>query len=134
LRVLQRALEAPPNTGRRTLQALHKLRAIDKTLVDDGKPQVTELFRDVFRGTPFVDNFNTLLQQDAEYTQLLRGAVDGNVGRVEYDRELNSLTNTAIPTALRWESEIATVYGRLLEGGKPSLEGNISVYRNRERL
>lgn len=134
LRVLQRALEAPANTGRRTLQALNKLGAINKTLVEDAKPQVTMLFREVFGNTTIVDGFNVLLQQDTEYTQLLRGALSGNVSRAEYDRELNNLTNTAIPTALRWESEIATVYGRLLEGGKASLEGNVSVYRNRERM
>lgn len=134
LHALQRALEAPANTGRRTLQALHILGAIDKMLVDDGKRHVTELFRDIFNNTPFVDGFNTLLQQDAGYSQLLREALDGNVSHDEYDRELNNLTDIAIPTALKWEYAIATLYRRLIEEGKHSIEGNSSVYKNREQL
>lgn len=132
LRILQRALEAPANTGRRTLQALYKLGAIENTLVDDGKPEVTRLFREIFKNTPLINGFNALLLQDAGYSQLLRDALNGNVSHVEYDRELNSLTTTAIPTALKWESEIATTYRKLLEGNKPSLEGKASVFKNRE--
>lgn len=133
-RVLQRALEAPVNTGRRTLQALHRLGATEMTLLDDGKPYVINLFREVFGNTPLVDDFNLILQQDARYTQLLKDTLNGNVGRDEYDRELNNLSNKAIPTALRWGNEIATVYGRLLEGGKPSHEGDFRFYTNRERF
>lgn len=133
-RVLQRALEAPVNTGRRTLQALHRLGATNKTLFDDGKPHVIDLFREVFGNTPLVDDFNLILQQDARYTQLLKDTLNGNVGRDEYDRERNNLTDNAIPTALRWGSEIAIVYARLLEGGKPSVEGNFRYYTDRERF
>lgn len=133
-RVLQRALEAPSNTGRRTLQALHKLGAIDEVLVDDGKPQVTELFRKTFEGTPLLNGFNALLQQDAAYTHLLREGLAGSLTQAEYDRELTNLTNTAIPTALKWGCEIATLYSRLIEGNKITPEGNHPVYRNRERL
>lgn len=131
-RVLQRALEAPINTGRRTLQALGALGALDAQLLDDGKIGVKNLFREVFRNTPLREGFDALIQRDEAYTTLLRSALSGDVSRQEYQDEVRALANEAIPQAVSWVSEISSLYISALEGNKIGVEGRPN-YGGKER-
>lgn len=131
-RVLQRALEAPINTGRRTLQALDALGAIDATLKDDGKAGVRNLFRDVFNGTSIGDGFNNLLQQDEAYSSLLKAALSNDISRQDYEDSMHAITDIAIPQAINWVSEVSTAYISALEGNKIGIEGRPS-YGGKER-
>lgn len=134
LRVLQRALEAPINTGRRTLQAFHALGVTNELPDDDGKGEVINSCNRLFKDSGLINNFNTLLFQDAYYTELLRETVKKNIREEEYNREINELSKTAVPAALQWCHDIATLYSRLLEGANPNTEGKWSTYTSRERL
>lgn len=122
-RYLQRALEAPMNTGRRTLQTLNALGQISDEGSDDGKPQVAARFRRVFEGTTLVQGFDSLLESDYRYSALLRETLSGGVSRSVYNGELNRLTATSIPESITWVSDVATMYIGLLEGNQMSPEG-----------
>lgn len=131
-RVLQRALEAPINTGRRTLQALYELGVVQKPLIDDGKASVKRLFGEIFTGTTLGEGFNTLIQQDDNYTTLLRGVLVGDVNQSEYDEQVHLMTRECIPQAVTWVNEISSLYIGALEGNKIGIEGRPG-YGGKER-
>ncbi len=131
-KVLQRALEAPINVGRSTLESLTEF-GIASQVIDDRKPAVIKRFREIFEGTFLVPRFDTLLQRDSDYTILLREAVRGNVGQQEYEEALSILTHECLPEALYWINDVSELYLNLLEGNKHSVEGNMSRPR-RESL
>jgi predicted nucleotidyltransferase len=131
-RVLQRALEAPINTGRRTLQALHELGALEEPLVDDSKASVKRFFREVFTGTTLGEGFNSLIQQDDNYTTLLRAALAGDISQSEYDEQVHLMTRECIPHAVAWVGDVSSLYIKALEGNKIGIEGRPS-YGGKER-
>lgn len=131
-RVLQRALEAPINTGRRTLQALYELGSLEEPLVDDGKASVKRLFGEMFTGTTLGEGFNTLIQRDDSYTTLLRAALAGDISQPEYDEQVHLMTRECIPQAITWVSEVSSLYIGALEGNKIRTEGRPG-YGGKER-
>ena len=131
-RVLQRALETPVNTGRRTLQALFDIGTLSEPLGDDGKNSVISRFRTVFDGTQLVDGFDSLILRDQQYTNLLNDALSGKAGRTEYEEGVRLQTLESIPQAIGWVSEVSLTYIHLLEGARISAEGQPG-YIKRER-
>lgn len=118
MRVLQRALEAPSNVGRRVLQADARF------LPDDSKGTVKNAFRSAYDGTSLIEPFEFLLVGDGFYTQYLRLAVEGGVSRGEYEQTLDSLSEKCIPQALVWADEILVKFPSPLEGNLQSSEGH----------
>jgi hypothetical protein len=108
-KVLQRALEAPINVGRRTYQVLASLGCFDQ-LPDDLKGTVGINFRRAFRGTPIADGFDDLIEHDAMYTQLLRDAMTGGVSRKAYEKTVEAMFSHSVPMALRWTSELTKYF------------------------
>jgi hypothetical protein len=124
LKVLQRALEAPVNTGRRTLRTLSAVGQLDTDLVDDGKASVIREFRTTFSSSSLMDGFNTLLSKDARYTDLLTEALTGQINESQYNSAVNKLSNEAIPLAIFWVNEVSHFYMQALEGNPLHPEGN----------
>jgi hypothetical protein len=134
LKILQRALEAPVNTGRRTLQSLRYLGEISMyTPLDDNKSSVIEAFRQHFANTPLIEGFNAILAQDQAYSQLLFDTSRGDVTRQQYDSKLKSLIENVIPQAKSWEGQIIRAYMPLLEGNPTNPEG-VFHSANNERI
>ncbi len=124
-RVLQRALEAPVNVGRRTLQTLSDLGLRNETSENDSKATVIRTFRDSFRNIPsLTDGFNTLLDKDRAYLSLLSEAMLG-LGQEEYNLAVSSLARESIPQAIAWTSELSMFYASILEGNKKTQEGTM---------
>jgi len=126
-RGLQRALEAPINTGRRTLQAISKM-----GFRDDGKQLVVDAFRNIFAGTELMPEFNFLLNRDKEYTAFLRNSLNDGVSRTDYDAYVSELGKECIPQAISLENKLGRMYLTLLEGSHSGAEGRPS--RNLESM
>ena len=92
IKILQRALEAPVNVGRRTLQVLFSLR--DIVLSDDRKPAVIQAFRKTFQNTNLMLPFEYLLDRDNFYTAYLRETMQRNVSEQEYQTTIATLVTT----------------------------------------
>jgi predicted nucleotidyltransferase len=122
-RVLQRALEAPVNIGRRTLSTLASNDAMS-ALADDSKQAVTESFSAAFSGSEVGEGFSILLSYDARYNRLLDAAIEGKLSRNVYEVELTELIKESIPRAIKWTTDIATMYHAFLEGTTRGFEGN----------
>lgn len=114
-RVLQRALEAPINVGRRIMQVLAEI-GYPTEITDDRKPAVAKVFRETFAGTNLVSGFDSLFAQDGQYTDCLRATMKGTVSKDEYESTVQDLAKEAIPKALKWTSDLSTIYLNLLEG------------------
>lgn len=122
-KVLRRALEGPINVGRRTLQVLPYF-GYPMELQDDGKQEVIRRFRETFGGTSLQSGFDSLLEQDRDYTAFLREAIQGRVDMYEYEARLQSMIRDCIPQAITWTSDISLMYSDLLEGNARHKEGN----------
>lgn len=131
-RVLQRALEAPVNTGRRTLQALYDIGALDNPLENDSKASVITRFKEVFAGTQLLNGYDSIISSDRGYTNLLMEALSGNTSRNEYEQTVSQLVKESIPQAIDWVSEVSKMYVHLLEKHKSTIEGQIRP-GNKER-
>lgn len=131
-RVLQRALEAPVNTGRRMLQVLTYM-GYDFKMHDDSKKAVIKHFGEVFGETSLQEGFNFLLQADQSYTTLLKESLQGLVSEEAYCTKINLLAQKCLPKAIDWVSEISFVHNKLLEGRAPYLERS-NPHGNKERF
>lgn len=131
IRVLQRALEAPINVGRRTLQVLSGKG--EDVLHDDRKPTVVRTFRDVFKDTPLITGFERLLSNDSFYTDYLQDTLQGNVSEQEYEAKVNLLASECIPQAITWTADLSRIFINRLEGNLRDSEGNRATSSNRER-
>lgn len=130
-RVLKRALEAPVNIGRRTLQTKMYLDHEDVP-VNDSKQWVVNEFRQTFGDWPFITGFENLLEANQAYTKLLKTAFAGSISEKGYDSNVSQPETSAIPHALSWTSEITSYYSSFLEGQSSQIETkNFSL---RERL
>ena len=130
-RVLQRALEAPVNVGRRTLQVLPQL-GYPIEIEDDSKQTIIHVFQETFKNTILMPGFNFLLDKDEEYTLFLKEAVTGNVLQEEYEHAVSYLAEQCIPQAITWTSEISLIYMNLLEGSQRFQEGSATLRRGKE--
>jgi predicted nucleotidyltransferase len=133
-RVLQRALEAPINTRRRTLQVLAHMGILRNLQNDDGKSAVINDFNNTFDGTPLVSRFNYLIDKDIAYTTLLRETLSGTVNQKEYEDAVHTMALETIPPAIYWVSEVSMIYSQLLEGARVSQEGVPFRPGNKERF
>lgn len=131
--VLQRALEAPVNVGRRTLQVLPFF-GLPIEMKNDGKQAVVEAFQKGFERTIFIPPFEYLLAQDMAYTTYLREALNDGVSGKEYNETVNELFEECVPRAIHWVSDISLVYSKLLEGTTQSKEGAYYSAGSKERL
>lgn len=130
-KVLQRALEEPVNLGRRTIQVLPYF-GFPTEMEDDGKQTVIKFFQETFGKTPLVFGFDSLLQQDKDYTLFLKRTLRSQLTQDEYEARLNKL-NECIPQALAWTTEMTRMCIKLLEGDKKTVEG-IPLHRRKEAL
>lgn len=131
LRVLQRALEEPVNLGRRTLQVLPCL-GYPLEMEDDGKQNVIKLFQETFGTTSLINEFNTLLQHDKNYTSYLIEALKGTMTQYNYETKINSLVQECIPRAIAWTSDMSLTYIKFLEGNNRLEEGSIAPRGHKE--
>jgi predicted nucleotidyltransferase len=127
LRVMQRALEAPINTGRRTLQVLSYLGAGGYSPQDDGKQSVIRDFRSMFGDSALLNGFNDLVHRDSLYTLTLSEALSGKISLDEYAGELHRLSQEVIPLAISWVSDVTNMYHDF-EGAPSSLEGTYPTF------
>lgn len=99
---LQRMLELPVAVGRKALQALaetgHIPRAVEKTA---DKRQVIQAIRKVLKPEGLVEGFDTLLDLNVGYNDLLDEAVESGVKRSYYEDGLREIHGT-LPTAISW--------------------------------
>lgn len=108
-RVLQRALEAPVNVGRRLLQVLSHL-GEPINLSDDGKQEVIRAFQEKFNGTTLIPGFEFLLEQDNRYTAYLRQAVIREITQQDYEAHIREVSNECIEAAIDWTSKVSLYY------------------------
>jgi hypothetical protein len=132
-RVLQRALEAPVNIGRRLLDALPCL-GYPFDLKDDSKQAVIKSFQEIFGNTKLLDGFKSLTEQDKQYTLFLKDTLKGLVSRSEYESKISALSKDCISQSVSWVSDLSEVYLGLLEGNQRLPEGNISMHPGKERF
>lgn len=130
--VLQRALEAPVNTGRRTLQVLSILGTGVK-IDDDGKQSIINTFENTFKNTGLMCGFRFLLGKDHDYTSFLKEAMLGNISREAYENYIDRLKSECVSKAIDWESKMSEMYCRILDGTRVTNEGAITnPHRNKE--
>ncbi|MDP2649277.1 MAG: nucleotidyltransferase domain-containing protein [bacterium] len=118
---VQRALEAPINIGRRTLQALHHIGQF--TMVRDGKEAIVNNFRQIFDGTDLLPDFEVLLSMDREYSSVLDHALNDQVSEEEYREYISKVWREGIPRALSWTMLLGEFYRTNIEGNRVSKEG-----------
>jgi predicted nucleotidyltransferase len=116
-KVLQRALEAPINIGRRTMQVLASI-GHPVEITDDRKPEVARVFREAFAGTNLIKDFNDLFAKDGDYSNYLQEVLAGSVTRNEYEEAMRNLADDSISQALRWTSELSLMYLDYLEASQ----------------
>ena len=133
IKVLQRALEAPVNMGRETLQVFSYL-GYSTGLKDINKKTVIDKFKKVFSGTSLMDGFDCLNGQDEAYTIFLKKTLGGFVRQKEYDDYVNDLSEKCVPEAINWASKISLMHLKLIEGNNKSQEGNVLLRRGKESL
>lgn len=99
---VQRMLELPVAVGRKALQALaetgHIPQAVEKTA---DKRQVIKAIRKVLRSEGLVEGFDTLLDLNMQYKDLLDTAVEDGVKQSYYEDGLREL-HDSLPTAISW--------------------------------
>jgi hypothetical protein len=104
---LQRMLELPCSIGRRALQAFDEvapsggpaLRSVDQQLV-------TVRAHDLLARFGLNECFDTLAKDNADFSLLLDGAIDGKVSRREYEDVIRDLHAIRLPQAVRWINQI----------------------------
>lgn len=117
-RVLQRALEAPTNVGRRALQGLASL-----DLDEDSKATVIRTFQSIFPDGQLIKAFNFLLERNHQYNVLLEASQQGLVNRADYESTVTLIARESIPVALEWVNSLAELNYQLGEGNAIGLEG-----------
>lgn len=124
LKTLQRALEAPVSIGRRTLRTIGIPQEDTDGNFNDTKKNVTRLFRQHFGDTRLGNGFDACLAQDAEYSALLKAAMQGEVSRHEYDEYVTGEGyDFALTQSLAWTSDISLFFHRTVEGNMTQIEG-----------
>ena len=130
-KVLQRALEAPINMGRETLQMLPYL-GYPVELEDIGKQTVVNKFNEIFGKTTLINGFDYLHWQDNDYTNFLKETLNGSVRQAEYEDYVGYLSDECVSQAVAWTGELSLMYMKLLEGNLRHQEGSLIQHRNKE--
>ena len=110
LKVIQRALEAPVNVGRRVLEEMLRLGIKNFDLEDDSKQNVKKIFLEVFKGSELSLIFQSLIILDSEYEKVFRNAQERNMSRAEYDRVIEYLFGSTLPLAINWTYILSEKY------------------------
>jgi len=116
LKILQRALEAPVNVGRRMLMTLRCLGILDLDEDDDSKEVIIRNYRRIFDEDNGLLQFNFLLESDRRYTRFLEETLQGQYIEEEYEEYLNSTERECLPQAISWVQGVSLKFHQSLEG------------------
>ncbi len=127
---LQKAFELPVNLGRKTLTVCGNEGLIpDKYRADKGIVigDFSKFLGQYAETDVAMEHFLKGLQLDAQYSQLLAGAVAGDIEPEAYECAVRILFDTAVPTARSLVQEVDEIAARNLSGY--TIEGSIQRER-----